>query len=201
MEQRNKAHSASRIVSSPGFEVFLNCLEPLPSYHILDLSYPLAANVGHLSSWFPGRVHVADLFRSLEAEPTPPSEDSSAWRSVFERLLDFPIELRFDGIIAWDVLNYLPRHALGALMTHLGAFSRSGTALFALIATHKSIPTRPQYCRIADRDRIIYQPDSAEIKDSPRYTAGALEKMMPGFCLQRSFLLSHGIQEYIYRHQ
>jgi hypothetical protein len=201
MEQRNTDPSASRSVSSPGFKVFLSCLEPSPKYHILDLGYPLAANVTHLSSWFPGRVYVADLFRAIEAERMLASKDIGLWRALFVRLLDFPADLQFDAIIAWDLFNYLQRDALGALITHLGASSRSGTALFAMIATHKTIPIRPLYCRIADQDRICYATDSAGITDAPRYSAAALEKIMSGFCLQRSFLLSHGVQEYIYRRQ
>ncbi|MFZ0257962.1 MAG: hypothetical protein WAN46_20510 [Gammaproteobacteria bacterium] len=201
MEERNTDNSAFRSISSPGFHAFLACLESSPKYHILDLGYPLAANVAHLSSWFPGRVYVADLFRAIEAERLPASADIGLWRSTFSRLLDFQSDLQFDAIIAWDLFNYLPCDALTALITHLGAFSRSGTALFAMMATHKTISARPLYCRIVDENRISYEADSAVVTASPRYTAGALEKMMTGFYLQRSFLLSHGVQEYIYRRQ
>ncbi len=201
MEQRNTDPSVSGAVASPGFHSFVNCLEPSSKYHILDLSYPLAANVAHLSSWFPGKLYVADLFRTVEAEHTPVSEDIGLWQSMFARLLDFPPGLRFDGIIAWDLFNYLQRISLGALISHLDAFSRPGTVLFATIATRKTIPARPSYCRIAAQNRIFCQAGSAGITDAPRYSAAALERMMCGFCLQRSFLLSHGVQEYIYRRQ
>ena len=191
--------SASRSVSSPGFQVFLRCLQSSPKYHILDLSYPVAANVVQLSSWFPGRIYVADLFRSIESEQMPKSGDIGLWRSVFARALDFPAELQFDAIIAWDLFNYLQRDALGALVTHLSAFSHSGAALFAMIATQKTIPARPLFCRIADQNRLCCETESSGLTEAPRYSAATLEKIMPGFCLERSFLLSHGVQEYIYR--
>ena len=201
MEERKTDNSASRSRSSPGFHAFLDCVEPSPKYHILDLGYPLAANVAYLSSRFPGRVYVADLFTAIEAERLPESVDIGRWRSLFPRLLDLSSDVQFDAIITWDVFNYLQRDALTALIAHLGAFSRSGTALFAMIATHKTIPARPWYCRIVDENRISCDADSAVVTDAPRYTAGALEKIMAGFRLQRSFLLSHGVQEYVYRRQ
>lgn len=192
-------NAASRSVSSPGFQTFLGCLEPLPKCHILDLSYPLAANVGYLSSWFSGKVYVADLFRAIEAERVRESEDFGLWESIFARLLDYPPGLQFDAILAWDIFNYLSRHALAALIAHLRAFSRSGMALFAMIATDKTMSARPLYCRITDQNRVSYEAESKAVTAAPRYSAGALEKMMVGFSLQRSFLLRHGVQEYVYR--
>lgn len=201
MEQRNTDHSVAGSVASPGFQAFVSCLEPSSRYHILDLGYPLAANVVQLSSWFPGRVYVADLFRTIEAEQIPVSEDTELWQSAFARVLDFPPGLRFDAIIAWDLFNYLQRASLGALISHLHAFSRSGTVLFAMIATRKTIPARPSPCRIAAQNRISCEAGAAGVTDAPRYSTAALERMMGGFRLQRSFLLSHGVQEYVYRRQ
>jgi hypothetical protein len=165
--------------------------------HILDLGYPTGSNLEYFASRMPCRFYVGDLYRVIQTGGATKRDIADALQSLIppER------ELWFDVILGWDVFNYLEREALGALMAALAPYCGAGTLLFTLISTQEQIPARPLRFKILDAGHLIYQQLTAETVRCPRFTAGALERMLPEFSVLRSFLLRNGIQEFLFRHR
>jgi hypothetical protein len=119
-------------------------------------------------------------------------------RMQLSHLLEFPADTRFDAVLAWDLLNYLERDEVAALARQLEHYCRPGALLFALISILKTIPDEPQRFRILDKETLAYESRSAAVRPCPRYAPAELNELLRGFQLDRSFLLRHGMQEYLF---
>ena len=73
-----------------------------------------------------------------------------------------------------------------------------GATLFALISILKQIPAEPMRFRILDQETLAYEARTAATRPCPRYAPAELNELLRGFRLDRSFLMRHGIQEYLF---
>ncbi|HVR10059.1 MAG TPA: class I SAM-dependent methyltransferase [Thermoanaerobaculia bacterium] len=159
----------------------------------------------------PGAGTVATIDRAAvrEAretwEPRAPQEggeqDELGLGGRFDRLLAFSDDTRFDAVLIWDLINYLERREVAALARQLARFCRPGATMFALISILKQIPAEPMRFRILDQETLAYEPRNASTRPCPRYAPAELNELLRGFRLDRSFLMRHGIQEYLFARQ
>jgi len=171
-------------------------LDELPedrSSRVLDLGSASGRNVDFLSQ-YACKIQIEDLYASLpvadgEAPEVPPP---------FERILVFDPAAQFDVILAWDLLDYLDRESIRALVSYLARFCRPNSLLLAFSSTQKEIAERPVRFRFVDGDTLEYDLDSPNKRTGPRYTPRDLTHMFAGFRVQQSFLLKNGIQEYLF---
>jgi hypothetical protein len=181
---------------------------PESGVRVLDLGTASGTNVEFLSR-FASRIQIEDLYATLVAEKIAPEGDlpvgvlPEGERPVepppdFHRLLGFPESACFDLILAWDILDYLEREPIRALVGYLGRHLRSGGVMLALSSTTKQIPIRPLRYRFADSETLIYEFESNELRGSPRYTPRDFVQMMTGYRIQQSFLLKNSVQEYLW---
>ena len=182
---------------SLGLEMLLRETSGAKKHHILDLGYPTGSNLEYLASRMPCRFYVGDLYRVINSAGVTRQDIAE----VLGSLIPPQRQVSFDVILSWDVFNYLEREALSALMSGLAPYCGAGTLLFALISTQEQIPARPRRFKILDAGHLIYEDLTAETVCCPRFTAGALERMLPEFAVRRSFLLRNGIQEFLFRHR
>jgi methyltransferase family protein len=156
----------------------------------------------------PGAATVATIDRAAvrEAHETwdarPPRQDGEdeepGLAGRFGQLLAFPEETRFDAVLIWDLINYLERREVAALARQLARFCRPGAMLFALISILKQIPAEPMRFRILDQEHLAYETRTAAVRPCPRYAPAELNELLRGFRLDRSFLMRHGTQEYLF---
>ena len=167
-------------------------------YQVLDLGRAYGPNVEFFSQ-FSCTFWVADLYRTLQSYTLAPAEDDGSRLSeVFEELLPYPEDTRFDLILAWDLLNYLRPEQIETMSRRLASFSKEGTAMFAMIAIHQSIPARPCGFRIVDAATFDYDSKSDRSRPSPRYKEPDLRRLIRGFKVENTFLLRNGLQEYAF---
>jgi hypothetical protein len=163
---------------------------------VLDLGPALGANV----AFFGGRpcsLYIADLPHSLfDAGMAPPPRRRGAFAQMLER--DLPTDQKFDIILAWDLLNYLEIEEIGDLSRCLAGMSHADASLFALIATHKTMPARPSVFRIADPERLSYRLDSGAQRAAPMWKEPDLRRAMADFEIETTYLLRNGMQEYLF---
>ncbi|HUL77803.1 MAG TPA: hypothetical protein VL691_11110 [Vicinamibacteria bacterium] len=162
---------------------------------VLDLGPPLADNVKLLSG-LSCRVRVADLHRSLCAEDVE-SRRPEAMGALYDRLLPLAPDERFAALLAWDVFDYLRPDQVSSLMARLTPAFRPGALALVLVWTRPQVPARPLRYRIVGRESLAYEGPSQPVRPGPRYGQHDLARMMPGFSVQRSFLLRSGIQEFL----
>jgi hypothetical protein len=164
---------------------------------VLDLGAASGINVEFLSQ-FASRIQIEDLYGTLVAAGFPRESTEPDDPFPFPALLPFAEGSLFDVVLVWDLFDYLDRANIGALVRHLHSFSNRGAYLLALSSTLKEIPARPIRFRFLDRQTLRYERDSDEMRAAPRYTPRDFTQMMAGFRVQHSFLLKHGVQEYLF---
>ena len=180
---------------SPGLQAALEAVRERQSVRVLDLGPAVATNFEFLSEF--GR-HIR--FADLVGEDGPISElgggDELQLRRRARELLppDWGI---FDLVIAWDLINYLDDTQVKPIAERLRDLCRDGAILFVMIATIGEVPAKPPKYTIVDRSTLLASSDSAEVVECPRRPPAAVERLLRGFSVERSFILRHGVQEYV----
>ncbi len=171
---------------------------------ILDLGPAHGATVEFFSQ-YSCKLYVADLYRSLQTyhvdpgiEPQDDDEAAAERARIFDELLPYDGDTRFDLVLAWDLLNYLEPEQIEVLSRRLARFSQHGTKLFAMVAIHQEIPARPCAFKILDTETLEYDALTHRTRAAPRHTEPALRRLMSGFDVESTCVLRNGLQEYVF---
>jgi hypothetical protein len=173
----------------------LDGLRPGSRHSVLDLGPSVAANVRLLVA-LSCRVRIADLVRSLAAEPVE-SRRPEAMPALLERLLPLAPEERFDAVLAWDVFDYMRPDQVSCLADRLGPACRPEAPVLVFVSTRRTIPATPLRYRIVDHENVAHEGPREPSRPCPRYGQHDLRRMLPAFSVRRSFLLRTGIQEFL----
>lgn len=163
--------------------------------NVLDLGPAVGSNVEFLSP-YGCKLYIEDLYAALSTRTTG-DEGDLAGPEFFAEFLALPEDTRFDVVLAWDLFNYLHRKELAAFSEQLRRYSQKGTLLLSLISYHKQIPAQPYRFKIKDEETLVYERRTAIERPSPRLAPAEVTGLLKGFRVDRSFLLKHGIQEYL----
>jgi hypothetical protein len=175
--------------SAPGLAQALARLEGRPA-RILDLGPALHANLGRLARLAP-RLAIADLSTTL-------AEANSALAALddtFQALPPGGPAEPYELVLAWDLPDQLGRDLLPRLAGHLVPRCADGCLLHALLSTGKLIPALPRRYRIREGDQLEEERLSAEERGAPRLQPGELDRLLPGFVVDKSLLHAHGVHE------
>jgi hypothetical protein len=190
------ASAAGTTHPSLGLKELLSDLPGDRRYSVLDLGPASSGNVNFFAA-LSCRLYIADLFHTLRQRGGLPPEQSIP----FERELASTLPKGcFDLILCWDILNYLSGAQMEILGRHLTSRSRPGSKLFALIAPHGDIPELPQRFEILSQESLRYTRHSAARRPAPGYREPELNRWIAPFAVHSSYLLRHGVQEYILIH-
>jgi hypothetical protein len=185
---------------SLGLAALLSQFRPDRKLQVLDLGPAIGSNVEFFSQ-FGCKLYIEDLWAALASRTPSGSEGDEAGPQFFADFLPLPEATRFDAVIAWDTFNYLSRRELGHLVRHLRPFCPPGAQVFALISILKQIPAQPMRYRIRDQETLVYEPRTAAQRPAPRFAPAEMNELFKGFRVDRSFLLRHGIQEYLFQRE
>jgi hypothetical protein len=163
---------------------------------VLDLGPALGANLEFLSARYRCRLQIADLWRSAGTHRLADPEADPA--ALFRELLPLAGGAEVDLVLAWDLFNYLRREQIRALAEHLAPACRPGGRLFAMVLTGREIPRRPRTYELRDGGDLVYRDAGDAVRPGPRYRPAEIDSSTPGFAVDRSYLLRHGIQEYLF---
>ena len=178
---------------SPGVRKILSALEGETATRILDLGPAVPSNITTLSD-FAGHIRVSDAADDLCA---PIAEDDD-WTAISRAAALLPAETgEFDLVLAWDILNYLRKDVSEALVDRLRQRCQPGARIFALIHEGPTMPAVPQVFEIRADDRLAYRCSTQEQLASPKLTPAEVERRLEGFRIEASFVLQHGIREYV----
>jgi len=195
--------------TSPALRALVHRLRRSAPPAILDLGPAVGVNVEFFSA-FSSRLTIADLHGSLAADERLAVRFSEQPEPALSELLS-PGEpspgdsgdssprpgRRYDVVLVWDLFNYLTREQMEALGQHLGRLTRPGAHLLTLVATAPQIPAEPIVYKIDDEDHLRYTIRSSRPRKSPRWAPADLGRSLAGFTVDRSYLLRHGVQEYL----
>ncbi len=200
-----KASSQTAASESPAYRslalgALLQQLEAGRLQTVLDFGPALG---GNLKFWSPyaSRICFENLYRTWQDLGSPKPADGGFDDSTLSSLFSFDRNDRLDVILAWDIFNYLEPDHTQAIARFLSRYCRAGALLFALLSSAPSIPAHPNRFRILNPEQVVYEPVGSGSRPCPRYQPRDVARMMPGFQVLNSFLLRHGVQEYLFTHQ
>jgi len=174
-------------------EIFAAVDEDRP-VRVLDLGPALRSNLEFYSPIASG-VRIAHLLRGDDLEELRNSEPDP-FVSILERLSPADEE-PFGLILVWDLLNYLVRGQPAILAHHLAAVAERGARIHAMIFTGQTMPAAPSRYELGASARLRYRPTTDARIDAPNPPAALVERWLDPFRVTRSFVLRHGVREFL----
>jgi hypothetical protein len=158
------------------------------------------------------RLHFAALFDApaLHAESLPalgPEDDPQDYfDEVFAGLLNYPEGTRFDLLLLWDFLNFLPVPALRAFGQALRPFLHRGTRAHGFGAfkanapgTSRDAPEIALRYGVLDQDRLVVRPRTDGVLTGYPHSRTVLADALGCFEVVRGTLLREGGMELLLR--
>lgn len=102
-----------------------------------------------------------------------------------------------DVLMFWNILDYLPRDTIQLLMKRISGVVREGGLLYAMVSQQRYIPVHPATIDLLEEDRLRFQYGPLE-KEGPHYAPKQLEQLMPGFRIEKLYLMQNGVQEHLF---
>ena len=105
-----------------------------------------------------------------------------------------------DLVYCWDLPNYLTLDALSALMAAIGHRARPGALAHALVCyADRDMKEDPGRFVPASDEQLIDMSTTSTTIEAPRYSPVELGKSIGRFAIDRTRLLSNGMQEFLFR--
>lgn len=184
-------------VNAPLFRRLVESLSEERRSVVLDLG-PVRSETVALLTPYRCRLDIADLADGLPALDQEP--DPALLRERAEALLPPARKEPVDIVLCWDLLNYLQRPAITALMTCLSARMRPGAFAHLLIVySGTTMPARPSRFAPLPDGRLIETATTGDRRNAPRYSPEDLGKCMRGLRSESAALLRNGMQEFLFR--
>jgi ubiquinone/menaquinone biosynthesis C-methylase UbiE len=184
---------------SRGLEQFFAYIRDQSGLKILDLAGASQENLSFLTS-LGHRVSTQDFVRSFDE--TFGSDDAQDQGSVnlinyfLTQNLDFPDD-SFDGVLLWDVLQYLPPAVLTAAVDRLARIVRPRSYMLAFFNADDKATTVPATTfRIQDAKNLILSQRGTR-KQAQLFNNRSLEKLFGQFESVKFFLTRENLREVI----
>lgn len=184
-------------VNAPLFRRLVDSLSEERRSVVLDLG-PARAETVALLTPYRCRLDIADLAAGLQGLDEEP--DAALLRERAEALLPPPRTEPVDIVLCWDLLNYLQRPAITALMTCIAGRMRPGAFAHLLIVySGTTMPARPSRFAPLPDGRLVETATTDARRNAPRYSPEDLAKCLRGLRSESATLLRNGMQEFLFR--
>lgn len=178
---------------------FVQALGARPHPVVLDLGPVVGANVAFFGEQFGCKIIVEDLAADLERHVAAGTVERFA--AFLAQRFPQP-DASIDGILCWDVFDYLDRESATALAAQLGRLLRPDGMLFALFGTAEPRPgVRLEYTKhvVVDGDRIEYRPyDGSRGRQRP-IPNREIQELFEPLRIADQFLLKANMREVLLR--
>jgi hypothetical protein len=182
------------VYSSPGFEEVLRGVPDDGSSKVLDLGPSVADNVEYVSL-FAFYLQIVD---AIDRDPSATDLDGGGFGRLSSLQTLFEDHRRsFSLVLMWDVLNYLTIDQAERMMESVAELCLPGARLHAIVFAKDTMATVPNRYRIIDSARLAYEPATTEVQGAPDLPPAAVQKLLKGFRVEHSFVLQHGVHEYV----
>ena len=190
------AVGAEPVFPTKALHKFLAALSAKPAPVLIDLGPVVGSNLTFFGEQLGCKVFIEDLFRDLD-------EHVRAGRA--EALPDFfarrfqRADATVDGVLCWDLFDYLDRPAAQALA---GELSRLVSADGVLLGFFSTVATQdPSYTKfvIADDTHLRHRPYPAARSKRQVLQNRDIIKLFDGLRVAESFLLKTNAREILFR--
>ena len=180
---------------SNGLDQFFSYIKGEAGLSILDLAEVNQANVSFITN-LGHKIYSEDFLKNLS------SEDNGDALPRVERFLSQNLnhpDGAFDGVLVWDVLEYLSAPLLAATVERLYRIVKPGSYLLAVFQAHEKAQAVSQYSfRIRDSKTLLLS-DRGLRKPEQVFNNRSLEKLFQEFESLKFFLARDKLREVIVR--
>lgn len=178
---------------------FLTLLSARPQPHLLDLGPVVGHNVSFFGEQLGCKIFVEDLSKDIDRHVREGKIDDLP--AMFATR--FPQQAgSIDGILCWDVFDYLDKVAAQALATQLSRILRPDGVLLAMFSTSEPKPgTAPSYIRhvVVDQSSLQARPyPAARGKQKPLLNRD-IQRLFEPLRIAEQFLLKTNMREVLFR--
>ncbi|MDZ7841737.1 MAG: hypothetical protein U5R46_13135 [Gammaproteobacteria bacterium] len=163
-----------------------------PGCNLVDLGTSTTDNC-MLFSQAGARVFIDTSCKNLRSEVVLKSDLTPA--DIDEVLAYCPEAI--DVLLFWNILDYLSLEAVDYLMHRISKVMRPGGLLYAMVSQQRYIPTYPAAINIVEENRLQFRYGPLD-KEGPHYAPKQLEQRMPGFRIDKLYLMQNGVQEHLF---
>jgi len=166
---------------------------------LLDLGPVVGTNVTFFGEELGCKIHVEDVFKDIDRHV---NEDKLDVLPSFLGTRFAQEDGSVDGILCWDIFDYLDKASAQVLARELIRMLRPDGVLFALFniveAATKAPPGFTRYV-VADRQNLQYRPyRSARGKQRP-LTPRDIQRLLEPLHISEQFLLKNNLREVLFR--
>jgi Methyltransferase domain len=190
------ATAADPVFATKALRKFLTSLTSRDAPVLLDLGPVVGSNVSFFGEQLGCKIFVEDIFADL---------DRHTRESRLELLPAF-LKKRFpqadgsvDGILCWDILDYMDRAAAQELASQLTRVLRPEGALLGFFGTAQPRDTRYTKYIIVDEVNLRHRPYPAARGRQASLLNRDIIRLFQGLRVSDSFLLQNNLREILFR--
>jgi hypothetical protein len=186
----------TEIYASPGLEEAVGTVPDEGTCKVLDLGPSVAANVDFVSK-FASYLQIVDAIDRGPAALEPGTIGSDRLSNLSTLIENH--RRSFNLVLAWDVINYLSTDQAERLVASLAELCLPNARFHAIFFATDTMPAVPNRYRIINDARLAYEPATSELRGAPELPPAAVAKLLKSFQVEHSFVLQHGVHEYVAR--
>jgi hypothetical protein len=197
------AGTADSILTRPsrGLEEFFSCIRDQSGLTILDLGGATQENIDFITN-LGHRLYSESFLQILHetfgADGTAEQSNPGQIDRFLRQTLDYPPG-HFDGVLIWDVLEYLAPALLAAVVERLHKIVRPRSYMLAVFHADDKLETVPTYTfRIEDRSALQVAQQGMR-RPAQLFNNRGLERLFGGFESVKFFLTRERLRELIVR--
>lgn len=184
--------------SSRGLEEFFNYIRGQSGLTILDLGGATQQNVSFITN-LGHRLYSEDFLQILnETFGADDTEQSNPGRIEYflHQALDYP-EGQFDGVLVWDVLEYLEPALLAAVVERLQKIVRAKSYMLAFFHSDAKLEAVPYYTFRIQEVNLLQVAQQGSRRPAQLFNNRSLEKLFSRFESVKFFLTRERLREVI----
>lgn len=193
---RDETGVDERRIRSKVLPRFLTAVAHTAAPVLVDLGPVVGPNIAFFGDRLACKIHVEDICAEVEASAK--RGDRAALRqSVLLRLGHAPGSI--DGILCWDVFDFLDRATSQALAGRLVSLLRPGGSLYGCFGTTKAELVHYTRYQVDGEDALRARAYPATPTRRDVLTTRDINKMFQGLTIAESVLLKNGSREMLFR--
>lgn len=175
---------------------FLAALGPVQAPVLMDLGPVVGPNISFFGEQLSCKIFVEDLFAQVDARAARRSPDTDAM-SIEPKASHAAGSI--DGIMCWDLFDYLGRTASQALAARLVALLRPGGALYGFFGTAPADVAHYTRFVVQGNDTLKLRTVPAAPTKRTVLVTRDITKMFDGLVVAESVLLKTSTREILFR--
>jgi hypothetical protein len=184
------------VFATKALRKFLASLSSRESPVLLDLGPVVGSNVNFFGEQLGCKIRVEDIFADVE-RLTRAGKLEELPEFFHTRLTQ--TDATVDGILCWDVIDYLDRNSAQALAAELTRILRPDGALLAFFGTAQPLDTSYTKYIVVDEVNLQYRSYPASRGRRTTLVNRDILRLFSGLRVSDSFLLQNNVREILFR--